>query len=224
MTQQQLAATAGSNHEVVITTLHQILKDAMAQQASPSPPPSAFADAASGGAAADQPAPASSFAAVQQQLAAHMAVPPAACPANQWGGANGSPDASAGYSFGSSGATLSAGSQYFPSPRTSSVGAHSDAAAAAVAAVVAASLEGKPGPLKLAQQAQQAQQAQPARQDTPPPGGSPDAMACYQAALTAAAGGYRGGVLPPRLSTQSDPAGLEAAADASTSYGGNSNP
>eukprot|EP00887_Chlorella_sp_A99_P004925 scaffold4.g4925.t1 len=47
MTQQQLAAAAGSNHEVVISTLHQILKEAAAQQApgapggaGASPPPS----------------------------------------------------------------------------------------------------------------------------------------------------------------------------------------
>ncbi|PSC69922.1 Zn-finger CCCH type [Micractinium conductrix] len=132
LTQQQLAAAAGSNHEVVISTLHQILKDAMAQQGANATPSSSFG----GGGPGDAVAAAACAAAVAAQ---------------QGGGAYcSSPNGAVGASFGSD-----------PS--------------------MPSSLNGSSMQL---------------RSKSPAPlSSSPDGIACYQAAMLAAVGGYTG-VLP----------------------------
>ena len=241
------ATPALQNHEVVITTLHQILKDAMAQQGSGSISASASFGAGPGGESGSGSASAAVVAAAvaaQQQLAAQMA---------NGGGDNGSgacwgaPQHNAfcsspsGHSFGSGGSSClstppaplaccqrcaacflalpiarccrwthissllplpplgAAGGPSISSslagsvpqfhqmsPQSSSVGSHAEAAAAAVA---------KAGPALSS---------------------SPDAIACYEAAMVAAAGGYPG-LMPlgaqqrsmsPRTSGESTSGGL----------------
>ncbi|KAL4428504.1 hypothetical protein ABPG75_002593 [Micractinium tetrahymenae] len=196
LTQQQLAAAAGSNHEVVISTLHQILKDAMAQQGGSAA--NSFGAPGGGDQAAVAAACAAAAAVAQQQLAGGAAGGAAAyC---------GSPNAAVGASFGSAPSVASSltGSapRYTLSPQ--------DSEAAAAAAAIAAA-EGKPCAMPAA---------------APPMSSSPDAVACYEAARVAAAGGYTG-VLPlggaglqavvptPRTSGESSASGSGAADDLS---------
>jgi hypothetical protein len=76
------------NHEVVITTLHQILKDAMAQQGGAPTPTSSF------GAAGGEPGP--------PLPPGQQGPPPLGGSGNGQRWSAGSPDATAGLSFGSS--------------------------------------------------------------------------------------------------------------------------
>lgn len=190
LTQQQLAAAAGSNHEVVISTLHQILKDAMAQQGGPG-------NGGSLGGSFGAPGGANEAAAMA--AAATCAAAAAAAQQHQQQRMSGDGRRSSGML------------QYCNSPNAavrSSFGSDPSLNGSAPRYSLGSQDNGSVGPEASSGQLS----------------ASPDAIACYQAAMLAAAGGYTGNMLPlrgssgalhavptPRTSCESAPAGSMSA-------------